>query len=92
MALKRWPSFDPKSFLAVVGEGRSIGRYRKDQIVPSRHGQRPAGVAACADYEDFGEQPRTGRAASPSPAAADTPRASSTINPPCTGCTRQSRP
>ena len=36
MALKRRPPFDPKSFLAVVGEGRSIGRYRKDQIVFSQ--------------------------------------------------------
>jgi CRP/FNR family cyclic AMP-dependent transcriptional regulator len=33
MALKRRPPFDPKSFLAVVGEGRSIGEYRKHQIV-----------------------------------------------------------
>ena len=33
MALKRQPSFDPKSFLTMVGEGRSIGEYRKDQIV-----------------------------------------------------------
>ncbi|WGJ15287.1 Crp/Fnr family transcriptional regulator [Methylocapsa sp. D3K7] len=30
------PSFDPKSFLAKVGEGRSIGEYRKDQIVFSQ--------------------------------------------------------
>src|SRR6202040_257865 len=30
------PSFDPKSFLAMVGEGRSIGEYRKDQIVISQ--------------------------------------------------------
>jgi len=28
--------FDPKSFLAKVGEGRSIGRYRKDQTVFSQ--------------------------------------------------------
>jgi CRP/FNR family cyclic AMP-dependent transcriptional regulator len=27
---------DPKSFLAKVGEGRSIGRYRKDEIVFSQ--------------------------------------------------------
>ena len=33
MALKRRPSFNPKSFLAKVGEGRSIGEYRKDEIV-----------------------------------------------------------
>ncbi|MGH6856111.1 MAG: Crp/Fnr family transcriptional regulator, partial [Methylocella sp.] len=33
MALKRRPSFDPKSFLAAVGEGRSCGAYRKDEIV-----------------------------------------------------------
>ena len=36
MAAKRRPSFDPKSFLAKVGEGRSIGTYRKDQIVFSQ--------------------------------------------------------
>ena len=36
MAIKRRPSFDPKSFLAKVGEGRSIGEYRKDQIVFSQ--------------------------------------------------------
>ncbi len=36
MATKRRPSFDPKSFLAMVGEGRSIGRYRKDQIVTAQ--------------------------------------------------------
>jgi CRP/FNR family transcriptional regulator, cyclic AMP receptor protein len=28
--------FDPKSFLAKVGEGRSIGNYRKDQIIFSQ--------------------------------------------------------
>src|SRR3984893_4313576 len=36
MATKSRPSFDPKSFLAVVGGGRSIGEYRKDQIVMSQ--------------------------------------------------------
>jgi CRP/FNR family cyclic AMP-dependent transcriptional regulator len=36
MAIKRQPSFNPKSFLAKVGENRSIGRYRKDQIVFSQ--------------------------------------------------------
>jgi CRP/FNR family cyclic AMP-dependent transcriptional regulator len=36
MAIKRRPSFDPKSFLAKVGEGRSIGGYHKDQIVFSQ--------------------------------------------------------
>ena len=36
MAIKRQPPFDPKAFLAHVGEGRSIGRYRKDQIVFSQ--------------------------------------------------------
>jgi hypothetical protein len=33
MVIKRKASFNPKSFLAKVGEGRSIGDYRKDQIV-----------------------------------------------------------
>ncbi len=36
VAIKRQPSFDPKSFLAKVGEGRSIGEYHKDQIVFSQ--------------------------------------------------------
>ncbi len=34
MATKRRPpAFDPKSFLAKIGEGRTISKYRKDQIV-----------------------------------------------------------
>ena len=33
MALQRRPPFDPKSFLAIVGEGRTIGEYHKNQIV-----------------------------------------------------------
>jgi hypothetical protein len=33
MASKSGPPFNPKSFLAVVGEGRSIGRYPKDAII-----------------------------------------------------------
>jgi CRP/FNR family cyclic AMP-dependent transcriptional regulator len=36
MASKRRRSFNPKSFLAKVGDGRSIGKYRKDQIVFSQ--------------------------------------------------------
>ncbi len=36
MATKRQPPFDPKTFLAKVGEGRSIGEYLKDQIVFSQ--------------------------------------------------------
>ena len=36
MAIKSGPSFDPKSFLAMVGEGRTIGEYRKDGIVFSQ--------------------------------------------------------
>jgi CRP/FNR family transcriptional regulator, cyclic AMP receptor protein len=36
MARKRRPSFSPKSFLAKVGEGRSIDKYSKDQIVFSQ--------------------------------------------------------
>jgi CRP/FNR family transcriptional regulator, cyclic AMP receptor protein len=36
MALKRRPSFDPKAFLAKVGEGRSIVTYHKGQIVFSQ--------------------------------------------------------
>src|SRR5436853_6570855 len=36
MAIKASPSFDPKAFLAEVGEGRSIVKYRKDQTVFSQ--------------------------------------------------------
>jgi CRP/FNR family transcriptional regulator, cyclic AMP receptor protein len=36
MPIKRRPAFNPKSFLAKVGEGRSIDTYRKDQIVFSQ--------------------------------------------------------
>ncbi len=36
MTNKRQPSFDPKSFLTMVGEGRSIGEYRRDDIVFSQ--------------------------------------------------------
>jgi len=36
MASKRQASFDPKSFLAKVGEGRSIDRFAKNQIVFSQ--------------------------------------------------------
>jgi CRP/FNR family transcriptional regulator, cyclic AMP receptor protein len=36
MAIKRRPKFNPKSFLARVGDGRSIGKYGKDQIVFSQ--------------------------------------------------------
>jgi CRP/FNR family transcriptional regulator, cyclic AMP receptor protein len=36
MVIKRRLSFDPKSFLAKIGEGRTIDRYRKDQTVFSQ--------------------------------------------------------
>ena len=36
MAVNRRPSFNPKSFLAKVGEGRRIERYSKDQVVFSQ--------------------------------------------------------
>src|ERR1700732_92814 len=36
MAIKSAPSFDPKSFLSMVGEGRSIGGDREDEIVFSQ--------------------------------------------------------
>ena len=36
MATKRPRTFDPKSFLARIGEGRSIGKYRKGQVVFSQ--------------------------------------------------------
>jgi CRP-like cAMP-binding protein len=36
MAPKRRPAFNPKSFLAKVGEGRSIDRFGKNQIIFSQ--------------------------------------------------------
>ena len=33
MATKRRPSFDPKAFLAKIGDGHDIGKYRKDQVI-----------------------------------------------------------
>jgi len=36
MAIKRRALFDPKAFLAKVGEGRSIGKYIKEQTVFSQ--------------------------------------------------------
>ncbi len=36
MVIEQGPSFDPKSFLAKVGEGRSIGKYRENQVVFSQ--------------------------------------------------------
>ena len=36
MATKRRPSFNSKSFFAKVGNGRSIGKYRKNQVVFSQ--------------------------------------------------------
>ena len=36
MAIKNRPPFDPKSFLAMVGEGHSIGEYHKGEIVFSQ--------------------------------------------------------
>lgn len=36
MAVKRRRSFNPQSFLAKVGEGGSVGQYRKGQIVFSQ--------------------------------------------------------
>ena len=36
MTINRRASFNPKSFLAKVGEGRSIGTYYKGQIVFSQ--------------------------------------------------------
>jgi CRP/FNR family transcriptional regulator, cyclic AMP receptor protein len=36
MAIKRRPSFNSTSFLAKVGEGRTMGKYRKGQVVFSQ--------------------------------------------------------
>jgi CRP/FNR family transcriptional regulator, cyclic AMP receptor protein len=35
-AAKRTPEFDPKSFLAKIGDGRTISKYRKNQVVFSQ--------------------------------------------------------
>jgi CRP-like cAMP-binding protein len=60
MPIKRRAAFNPKSFLAKVGEGRSIGWYRKDQIVFAQGDPADAvfyiqsgGVAAAATYGDL---------------------------------------
>ena len=36
MAMKGAPPFDPKTLLSKVGDGRSIGKYRKNQVVFSQ--------------------------------------------------------
>jgi CRP/FNR family transcriptional regulator, cyclic AMP receptor protein len=36
MATKRQPAFDPKLFLAKIGNGRGVGKYRRDQVVFSQ--------------------------------------------------------
>ena len=36
MRKKAKASFDPKVFLAMMGEGKTISKYRKDQIVFSQ--------------------------------------------------------
>ena len=36
MAIKRQPSFDPTSFLAKIGKGRTVGKYRNDQVIFSQ--------------------------------------------------------
>jgi CRP/FNR family cyclic AMP-dependent transcriptional regulator len=33
MATTRRASFDPKSFLARIGDGRTIGKYRKEEVI-----------------------------------------------------------
>jgi len=36
MVKKRQPSFDPKTFLAKIGDGHGVGKYRRDQVVFSQ--------------------------------------------------------
>lgn len=45
MATKRRPPFDPKFFLTKVGEGRTISKYRKGQVVFSQG--NPADAVFC---------------------------------------------
>jgi hypothetical protein len=49
MALKRRPSFDPKAFLAKVGEGRSINTYHKGRNVQAALAQAIAAREAVLD-------------------------------------------
>ena len=63
MAIKRKAPFDPKSFLAMVGEGRIIGKYNKDQVVFSQGGS----CRCCFLYsERQGEGHRRRKARKPS--------------------------
>ncbi|HSK29641.1 MAG TPA: cyclic nucleotide-binding domain-containing protein [Candidatus Limnocylindria bacterium] len=43
MAVKRETEFDPKAFLAKIGDGRSIGTYHENQVVFSQ-GERADAV------------------------------------------------
>ena len=36
MAIAQEPSFDPKAFLAKIGEGRTIGKYHKNRTIFSQ--------------------------------------------------------
>ena len=36
MAIAQETSFDPKAFLAKIGEGRTIGKYHKDRTIFSQ--------------------------------------------------------
>ena len=38
MRKRRKTTFDPKTFLAKAGEGKTISRYRKDEIVFAQGG------------------------------------------------------
>jgi hypothetical protein len=52
MAIKRKASFNPKAFLAKVGEGWSIGAYRKDHIVFSQGDRADAIATVSRDRAD----------------------------------------
>jgi CRP/FNR family transcriptional regulator, cyclic AMP receptor protein len=43
MSKKSKVTFDPKTFLAIVGDGKTIAKYQKDQIVFSQGGRRGRG-------------------------------------------------
>jgi esterase/lipase superfamily enzyme len=36
MATKRRPLFDPQAFLAKIGDGHVVDKYRKDQVIFSQ--------------------------------------------------------
>jgi hypothetical protein len=59
MTIGQRPSFDPKSFLAKVGEGGAVGKYGKEQIVFSQGDPADAVFYVRRERRDFpvGDRP-----------------------------------